>query len=133
MKAVELPRCARIAMEACGNVTAGERVLIVTDTMPDHSVARALMGAALAADAAPVLTVMPARRSAPQEPPEAVRAAMQAADIAFLVHDLFAHSFLGAGRRAEGRSTDHLDAGCYRRRISPHVVGGHGPSGQPDQ
>jgi aminopeptidase len=84
MKAVELQRCARIAVEKCGNVKAGERVLIVTDTMRDQSVAHALMAAALAADAQPVLTVMPARRSAPQEPPAAVRAAMQAADIAFL-------------------------------------------------
>lgn len=84
MKAVELQRCARVAIETCGCVKAKERVLIVTDTMRDQSVAKALMAAALAADAEPVLTVMPARRSSPQEPPAAVRAAMQAVDIAFL-------------------------------------------------
>jgi leucyl aminopeptidase (aminopeptidase T) len=84
MKAVELQRCARVAIETCGHVKAKERVLIVTDTMRDQSVAHALMAAALAADAEPVLTVMPARRRAPQEPPAAVCAAMQAADIAFL-------------------------------------------------
>lgn len=84
MKQVELQRCARVAVEVCGRVKAGERVLVVTDTMRDASVAEALMSAALAAGAEPVLTVMPTRRSSPQEPPDAVRAAMQAADIAFL-------------------------------------------------
>jgi aminopeptidase len=84
MKSVELQRCARVAIETCGNVKPGERVLIVTDTMRDQPVAHALMAAALAAGAEPVLTVMPARRSTPQEPPAAVRAAMQAADIAYL-------------------------------------------------
>lgn len=84
MKSIELQRCARVAIETCGNVKPGERVLIVTDTMRDQSVAQALMAAALAAGAEPVLTVMPTRRSTPQEPPAAVRAAMQAADIAYL-------------------------------------------------
>src|SRR4051812_31468117 len=84
MKAVELQRCARIAIETCGRVRSKERVLIVTDTVRDQSVAQALMAAALATDAEPVLMVMPTRRSTPQEPPAAVRAAMQAADIAFL-------------------------------------------------
>lgn len=84
MKSVELQRCARVAIETCGNVKAGERVLIVTDTMRDPRVAEVLMAAALAAGAEPVLTVMPTRRSTPQEPPAAVRAAMQATDIAYL-------------------------------------------------
>lgn len=84
MKTVELQRCARTALEKCGNLKARERVLVVTDTMRDFSVAEALMGAALAADADPVLIIMPARRSTPQEPPAAVLAAMQAADLAFL-------------------------------------------------
>ena len=52
--------------------------------MRDQSVAHALMAAAMAAQAEPVLMVMPTRRSSPQEPPAAVRAAMQAADLAFL-------------------------------------------------
>lgn len=84
MKAVELQRCARVAIETCGCVKAGERVLIVTDTMRDQSVATCLMAAAVAIDAEPVLTVMPTRRSSPQEPPAAVRAAMEAVDIAYL-------------------------------------------------
>ena len=84
MKTIELQRCARIAVEKCGNVKPGERVLVVTDTMRDLSVAQALMAAAVAADAQPVLTVMPARRSTPQEPPSAVLGAMQACDLAFL-------------------------------------------------
>jgi len=56
MKSVELQRCARVAIEFCGHVRPDERVLIVTDTMRDPSVAEALMGAALAAGAEPVLT-----------------------------------------------------------------------------
>ncbi|MFE1597863.1 aminopeptidase [Methylobacterium sp. ID0610] len=84
MKAMELQRCARIAVEMCGSVKPGERVLVVTDTMRDQSVAQALMAAAMAAEAEPVLVVMPTRRSSPQEPPAAVRAAMQEADLTFL-------------------------------------------------
>jgi aminopeptidase len=84
MKAVELQRCARVAMERCAGLQAGERVLVVTDTMRDQSVAQALMGAALAAQAEAVLVVIPTRRGAPQEPPAAVLAAMQATDIVFL-------------------------------------------------
>lgn len=84
MKSVELQRCARVAIEICGGVKAGERVLIVTDTMRDPSVAEALMGAALAAGAEPVLTIMPTKRSTPQEPPPSVRAAMAQADIVYL-------------------------------------------------
>jgi leucyl aminopeptidase (aminopeptidase T) len=84
MKAVELQRCARVAIEKCGGVKPKERVLIVTDTMRDQSVAHALMAAAMAAEAEPVLIVMPTRRSSPQEPPAAVSAAMRAADLAFL-------------------------------------------------
>jgi aminopeptidase len=84
MKAVELQRCGRVALEECAGVRAGERVLVVMDTMRDQSVAQALMGAALAADAEAVLAVIPTRRLTPQEPPSAVLAAMQATDIVFL-------------------------------------------------
>ena len=35
MKAIELQRCARVAIETCGGVKPKERVLIVTDTMRD--------------------------------------------------------------------------------------------------
>lgn len=84
MKTVELQRCARVALEKCASVRAGERVLVITDTMRDQSVAHSLIGAALAADAEGVLVVIPARRSTPQEPPASVLAAMQAADLVFL-------------------------------------------------
>ncbi len=84
MKAIELQRSARVALEKCTGVKRGERVLVVTDTMRDQSVAQALMGAALAAGAEAVLAVIPTRRLAPQEPPAAVLAAMQATDIVFL-------------------------------------------------
>jgi len=39
MKEVELQRCARVAMEKCVALKPGERVLMVTDTMRDQSVA----------------------------------------------------------------------------------------------
>lgn len=84
MKAVELQRCARVALEKCACVRPGERVLVVTDTMRDQSVAHALVGAAMAAEAEAVLTVIPTRRLTPQEPPSAVLAAMQATDVVFL-------------------------------------------------
>ena len=84
MKRVELQRCARVAMEKCVALRAGERVLVVTDTMRDQSVAHALVGAAMAAGSEAVLIVIPTRRMAPQEPPACVAAAMQATDIAFL-------------------------------------------------
>ncbi|MHB1004226.1 MAG: aminopeptidase [Chloroflexota bacterium] len=84
MKAVELQRCARIAMEKCVRLRQGERVLVVTDTMRDQSVAEALVAAAVAAGSEGVLMVMPTKRLTPQEPPASVVAAMQAADIVFL-------------------------------------------------
>lgn len=84
MKSVEVQRCARVAVERCAGVKAGERLLVVTDTMRDQSVAQALMGAAMAAGAEAVLTVIPTRRLTPQEPPAPVAAAMQATDMVFL-------------------------------------------------
>jgi leucyl aminopeptidase (aminopeptidase T) len=71
-------------VERCAGLKAGERVLVVADTMRDQSVAQALMGAALAAGAEAVLTVIPTRRSTPQEPPASVAAAMRATDVVFL-------------------------------------------------
>lgn len=84
MKAVELQRCARIAVEQCARVRPGEKVLVVTDTMRDQSVAKALMGAALSCGGEGMLVVIPTRRSTPQEPPSAVTAAMTAVDVVFL-------------------------------------------------
>jgi len=84
MKAVELQRCARVALEKCACVKAGERVLVVTDTMRDQGVAHALIGAAMAAGAEAVLAVIPTRRLTPQEPPASALAAMQATDVVFL-------------------------------------------------
>ena len=84
MKAVEVQRCARVALEKCACVRPGERVLVVTDTMRDQSVAHALIGAAMAAGAEAVLVVIPTRRLTPQEPPASVLAAMQATDVVFL-------------------------------------------------
>ena len=84
MKSVEVQRCARVAVERCAGVRASERVLVVADTMRDQGVAQALMGAAMAAGAEAVLTVIPTRRLVPQEPPASVAAAMRATDVVFL-------------------------------------------------
>ena len=84
MKELELQRCARIAVEGCARVRAGERVVVVTDTYRDESVARALVAAAIAADAEGVLVVTPTRRLTPQEPPDSAAAAMRAADVVFM-------------------------------------------------
>lgn len=84
MKQVEVLRCARIAIDQCVKLKAGERVLVVTDTMRDQSVAQALVSQAVAAGAEGVLMVMPTKRLTPQEPPASVLAAMQAADVVFL-------------------------------------------------
>ena len=84
MKIVELQKVARIAVEECACVRPSERVLVVTDTMRDQSVAQALVGAALAAGCEATLMVIPTRRSTPQEPPAAVAVALTAVDLAFL-------------------------------------------------
>ena len=84
MKAVEVQRCARVALEKCACARPGERVLVVTDTMRDQSVAQALVGAAMAGGCEAVLAVIPTRRLTPQEPPASVLSAMQATDIVFL-------------------------------------------------
>ena len=95
MKSVELQRCAEVALKQCVRLQPEERVLVVTDTMRDQSVARALVGAAIAAGSEASLLVMPARRSAPQEPPAAVIAAMQETDVVFL-YTTFSHSHSSA-------------------------------------
>jgi leucyl aminopeptidase (aminopeptidase T) len=84
MKSVELQRCARVALEKCVALRPGERVLVVTDTMREQSVAQALVAAAWAAGSEAVLTVIPTRRMAPQEPPACVKSAMQATEVIFL-------------------------------------------------
>ncbi|MHB1134424.1 MAG: aminopeptidase [Chloroflexota bacterium] len=84
MKQVEIQRCARIAMAECARLRPGERVLVVTDTMRDQSVAQALVGEALAWGSEAVLAVIPTRRLSPQEPPASVLAAVQNAEVVFL-------------------------------------------------
>ena len=110
MKAIELQRCARAAIETCGSVQPKERVLIVTDTMRDQSVARALMAAALAADAEPVLMVMPTRRSTPQEPPGGGPGCNASGRHRLSVYDIFADPLVGARGGSEDRRADYHHA-----------------------
>ncbi len=84
MRTVELAHCGRVAVETCMGVREGEEVLIVADTMADHSVSEAMLGAARAAGAEAMAIVFPARPRGGMEPPSAVAEAMRAADAAFL-------------------------------------------------
>ena len=84
MKKIELSRCGHVAVETCMRVKEGEQVLVVADTMADSSVTDALQGAARALGADAMAMVFPARPRGGMEPPDAVAAAMESADAAFL-------------------------------------------------
>ena len=43
MKSIDLSYCGRVAIEECARVKPGERVLVVTDTLRDQSITRALL------------------------------------------------------------------------------------------
>ena len=72
---------ARVVVKTCLNVKAGEKVLIVTDTGRDISVAQALFEAALKLDAEPVIAVMTPRKHPGDEPPYNVSSAMKVSDV----------------------------------------------------
>jgi leucyl aminopeptidase (aminopeptidase T) len=71
---------ARVVAKTCLNVKAGEKVLIVTDTSRDMSVAQALFEAVLELGAEPVIAVMTPRKHTGDEPPYSVFAAMKSSD-----------------------------------------------------
>lgn len=73
-------RGARIAVETCMGVKAGEKVLIVTDT-GKLRIAEALMAAAHSLGAEALMMVYTPRRMHGEEPPPPVAAAMKAADV----------------------------------------------------
>ncbi|NLM94529.1 MAG: aminopeptidase [Firmicutes bacterium] len=88
MKSIDLSYCGRVAIEECARVKPGERVLVVTDTLRDQSITRALLGAAKSIGAEAMSVLFSAR---PGEPPEAVLAAAACADVVFL-HTTFSLS-----------------------------------------
>ena len=81
MRDVGLGGIARRAVEEYLGVVAGERFLIVTDTMTSPSIAPALAAAAEELGADPVITVMRRRARSGEEPPELIARAMVEADV----------------------------------------------------
>jgi aminopeptidase len=71
-------------VETCLGVRAEEQVVIVTDTLRPRGVTQALVDAAAAVGADPVLTVFRARKRSPSEPPSSVAEAVCRADAAIL-------------------------------------------------
>lgn len=84
MRAPDLALAARTGVETCLGVQTGEQIVVVSDTLRPPSVPRALIDAATAAGADPVLAVFAARERSPSEPPSAVGEAMCQADAAIL-------------------------------------------------
>lgn len=72
---------ARKLVVECARVKPDERVLIITDTGRDLSVAYAFMQAAMEAKAEPVVVTMKQRDAPGEEPPPQVREAMMTADV----------------------------------------------------
>ncbi len=94
----DLAQAVATTVERCLRVRAGETVLVVAD--PDSTdVGEALLAAAIAAGADPVLTILPPRAERGTEPPAPVAAALEAADV-FLAPCLPSLSHTTARRRA---------------------------------
>ena len=95
---------ARILVQTCANVQAGENVVIVTD--PERmTVARAIADAALETGAIASIVTPPERSIDNEEPGPAVAAALSAADVVFLpvtlalAHTRAVRDAIGAGAR----------------------------------
>ncbi|HEV2785177.1 MAG TPA: hypothetical protein VGV67_02210 [Solirubrobacteraceae bacterium] len=94
----ELEQAVATVVERCLRVQAGETVLIVAD--PDSTaIGEALLAAARAAGADPVLTILPPVPSRGTEPPAPVAAALAAADV-FIAPCLPSLSHTTARKRA---------------------------------
>ena len=81
MRDGELGGVARRAVEDYLGIVAGERFLIVTDTMTSPSIAPALAKAAESLGADPVIAVMTRRSRSGEEPPPLIASAMVEADV----------------------------------------------------
>jgi leucyl aminopeptidase (aminopeptidase T) len=87
---VELMGWARLTVERCVALKAGEQVLILTDTRAHEyrgasAIIQALMGAVRANGGEPNLLIFTPRDSQVHEPPRPVASAMRAADVIFSV------------------------------------------------
>jgi len=78
---VEMMKGARTAIEICGNVKAGENVLIVTDTDMDLMVALSLASAAHAVNANTGIVIMPPLSRHGEDPPDHIKHAMLHSDV----------------------------------------------------
>lgn len=76
----ELKNAAETLLVKCMGARAGESVLVIDDNA-DNAISAALIEAAYALDMEPLRLTMKARERSGQEPPEAVRMAMNGADI----------------------------------------------------
>ena len=84
MKQMLMSKGAKIIVEVCAGVKAGEKAVVVTEPVM-LSMAQAISSAIMAVGAEPVITVMPPRKADGQEPPASVAAAMKASDVFFNV------------------------------------------------
>lgn len=79
----KLEQAARIALESCMGLQAGEQVLVVTDE-PLEGIGRAFYSVAKEMGAEAVLAMMPPRSGSGVEPPSAIAAAMKQADVVMM-------------------------------------------------
>lgn len=104
MKDLLLMKGARRLVTVCGNLKAGEEVVIVTD-FATMDVAKAVASAALEITDNVNVLVMPVRRIDGEEPPAPIAAAMKQADLLFtpvkhsITHTFAVRDALGAGAR----------------------------------
>lgn len=79
MKNIAMAKGAHTVVNTCVGAKAGEKILIVTE-IEKFDIAKAVAAAVNAADAIPVLMIMPARTRDGEEPPEVVAEAMRVSD-----------------------------------------------------
>lgn len=105
MKEFSLMKGARRLVTVCGNLKAGEEVVIVTD-FATMDVAKAVAKAALEISDNVNVLIMPVRTIDGQEPPAPIAAAMKKADLIFtpvkhsITHTFAVRDALGEGARA---------------------------------
>jgi leucyl aminopeptidase (aminopeptidase T) len=80
-RSFDVIKAAHMLVSTCLGVKTGEQVLIVADNLTDFNVANALASAVSVAGGEPVLTVMPARPRAGEDPPEIVKKAAEGAQV----------------------------------------------------
>jgi len=80
-RSFDVIKAAHMLVSTCMGVKAGEQVLIIADNLTDFNVANALASAVSICRGEPVMTVMPARPRAGEDPPEIVKKAAEGAQV----------------------------------------------------